>query len=95
MISSKLFLHRATTSEPRGVAITHGNILANIEPIEEKSKGTAATNESFHPLRFSNLLPFSHVFGQLLGIFIPQVLAGHIGLQRELWNPSRNCARHS
>jgi len=29
-----------------------------------------------HPLRFLDLLPLSHVFGQLLGIFLPQILGG-------------------
>ena len=28
----------------------------------------------FHPLRFINLLPLSHVFGQLLAVFIPPIL---------------------
>ena len=32
----------------------------------------------FHPLRFLNLLPLSHVFGQFLGIFLPQLLAATV-----------------
>ncbi len=31
-----------------------------------------------HPLRFLNLLPLSHVFGQMLGVFIPPMLAGTV-----------------
>ena len=27
-----------------------------------------------HPLRFLNLLPLSHVFGQFLGMFLPPLL---------------------
>ena len=31
-----------------------------------------------HPLRFLNLLPLSHVFGQFLGLFIPQALGATV-----------------
>jgi long-chain acyl-CoA synthetase len=31
-----------------------------------------------HPVRFLNLLPLSHVFGQFLGIFLPQLMGGAV-----------------
>src|SRR5207253_3607087 len=40
-----------------------------------------------HPLRFLNLVPLSHVFGQLMGIFVPQLLGGEVFFQTSL-NPS-------
>jgi long-chain acyl-CoA synthetase len=67
-----------TTSEPRGVVITHGNVLANIEPLEREIRKYLRYERIFHPLRFLNLLPLSHVFGQMLGIFIPPFLAGTV-----------------
>ena len=67
-----------TTSEPRGVVISHGNVLANIEPIEREIQKYLRYEHIFHPLRFLNLLPLSHVFGQMLGIFIPPFLAGTV-----------------
>jgi long-chain acyl-CoA synthetase len=63
-----------TTAEPRGVVITHGNVLANIEPLEPEIQKYLRYERIFHPLRFLNLLPLSHVFGQLLAIFIPPIL---------------------
>ncbi|MFZ0883066.1 MAG: AMP-binding protein [Candidatus Acidiferrales bacterium] len=63
-----------TTAEPRGVVITHGNVLANIEPLEPEIQRYLRYERIFHPLRFLNLLPLSHVFGQLLAIFIPPIL---------------------
>jgi long-chain acyl-CoA synthetase len=63
-----------TTAEPRGVVITHGNVLANIEPLEPEMRKYLRYERIFHPLRFLNLLPLSHVFGQLLAIFIPPIL---------------------
>src|ERR1700683_1947927 len=63
-----------TTAEPRGVVITHGNVLANIEPLEREIKKYLRYERFFHPLRFLNLLPLSHIFGQLLALFIPPML---------------------
>jgi long-chain acyl-CoA synthetase len=63
-----------TTAEPRGVVLTHGNLLANLGPIESEIAKYRRYERFFHPLKFLDLLPLSHVFGQLLGIFIPQVL---------------------
>ena len=63
-----------TTAEPRGVVFTHGNLLANLEPIEKEIERYRRYERIVHPLRFLDLLPLSHVFGQLLGIFLPQIL---------------------
>jgi long-chain acyl-CoA synthetase len=67
-----------TTSEPKGVVITHGNVLANLEPIEREIGKYRKYEKWFHPLRFLNLLPLSHVFGQFLGLFIPQALGATV-----------------
>ncbi|MGB9257628.1 MAG: AMP-binding protein [Candidatus Korobacteraceae bacterium] len=76
-----------TTAEPRGVVISHGNILANLEPLEREIGNYRKYERIFHPLRFLNLLPLSHVFGQFLGIFLPQLLAATVIFQDTL-NPS-------
>lgn len=76
-----------TTAEPRGVVITHGNVLANLEPLQTEIRGYLKYERLVHPLRFLNLLPLSHVFGQFLGIFVPPVLAATVIFQDTL-NPS-------
>jgi long-chain acyl-CoA synthetase len=63
-----------TTAEPRGVVLTHGNLLANLEPIEREIGRYRRYERVFHPLGILDLLPLSHVFGQLLGIFLAQIL---------------------
>ena len=65
-----------TTAEPRGVVLTHGNLLANLEPLEKEIDKYRRYERFFHPIRFLDLLPLSHVFGQLLGVFLPQILGG-------------------
>jgi long-chain acyl-CoA synthetase len=63
-----------TTADPRGVVITHGNVLANIAPLEQEIGKYLRYERLFHPLRFLNLLPLSHIFGQMLALFIPPLL---------------------
>lgn len=67
-----------TTAEPRGVVISHGNVLANTERLEQEIQKYLGYERIFHPIRFLNLLPLSHVFGQMLGLFIPPMLAGTV-----------------
>jgi long-chain acyl-CoA synthetase len=67
-----------TTGEPKGVVITHGNVLANLEPIEREIQKYLRYERVFHPLRFLNLLPLSHVFGQFMGIFVPQLIGATV-----------------
>jgi len=76
-----------TTAEPKGVLISHGNILANIEPLEAEIQKYLKYERLFHPLRFLNLLPLSHVFGQFLGVFVPPLLGTTVIFQDSL-NPS-------
>lgn len=76
-----------TTAEPRGVVLTHSNILANIQPIEQEFGRYRRYERILHPLKILNLLPLSHVFGQLLGIFIPQILGATVVFLDTL-NPS-------
>ena len=67
-----------TTAEPRGVVISHGNVLANIEPLDGEIRKYLKYEKPFHPIRFLSLLPLSHVFGQMLGVFIPPLLVGTV-----------------
>jgi long-chain acyl-CoA synthetase len=67
-----------TTSEPRGVMITHGNLLANLEPVEHEIRRYLWMARPFSPIRFINLIPLSHLFGQVMGLFIPQLLGGTV-----------------
>jgi long-chain acyl-CoA synthetase len=65
-----------TTAEPRGVMITHGNLLANLEPIEREIRRYEKLSIPFRPIRFVHLIPLSHLFGQVMALFIPQFLRG-------------------
>lgn len=76
-----------TTADPKGVVISHGNVLANLEPLEREIAKYTKYERWFHPIRFLNLLPLSHVFGQFLGVFVPQLIGGTVFFQDTL-NPT-------
>jgi long-chain acyl-CoA synthetase len=73
-----------TTTEPKGVRLTHGNLLANLAPLESEIQKYLKWERLVHPLRFLNTLPLSHVFGQLMTIFVPQLLGGEVFFQNSL-----------
>ena len=73
-----------TTADPKGVIITHGNVLSNVEPLEVEVNKYLKYERFFHPIRFLNLLPLSHVFGQFLGIFLPPLMGGVVVFQDSL-----------
>jgi len=76
-----------TTAEPRGVCLTHHNILANLAPIEREAQRYLKWERPVHPIRFLDLVPLSHVFGQFMGLFIPPLIGGEVHFQRSL-NPA-------
>ena len=79
------------TAEPKGVTITHGNLLANLVPVEQEIEKYQRYAAFFQPLRFLNLLPLSHLFGQVMAAFIPPMLPAQVVFLRG-FNP-REIAR--
>ena len=75
------------TAEPKGVIITHRNILANIVPIEREIQKYKRYARPFLPIRFLNLLPLSHMFGQAMATFVPPMVGGEVVFMRSL-NPA-------
>ncbi len=73
---AEIIFTSGATSEPKGVLITHRNILANIVPVEREILKYRPYGRPFFPIRFLNLLPLSHMFGQALATFIPPALPG-------------------
>ena len=76
-----------TTAEPKGVVLTHANVAGNIAPIETEIGKYLKYERLVHPIRFLNLLPLSHVFGQFLGIFLPPLLGGTVVFENT-FNPT-------
>jgi long-chain acyl-CoA synthetase len=75
---AEILFTSGTTAEPRGVVLTHGNFLANLEPIERGMQRYLKYERFLHPLRFVSLVPLSHVFGQFMALFVPPLLGATV-----------------
>ena len=73
-----------TTGEPRGVVHRHKNLVANLGPIRNEIRKYAAYARPFQPIRFLDLLPLSHVFGQFTGLFVPVVMGGSVAFMQAI-----------
>ena len=74
--TAEIIFTSGATADPKGVVITHRNILANIVPIEREIAKYRRYARPFQPIRFLNLLPLSHMFGQAMATFVPPMLPG-------------------
>ena len=79
---AEIIFTSGATAEPKGVVITHRNILANIIPIEREMVKYKKYIRLFSPIRFLNLLPLSHMFGQAMATFVPPMLPGVVVFTR-------------
>jgi long-chain acyl-CoA synthetase len=79
---AEIIFTSGATSDPKGVVLTHRNILANIIPIEHEMAKYRRYAKPFLPIRFLNLLPLSHMFGQAMATFVPPMLPGTVVFTR-------------
>jgi len=80
--TAEIIFTSGATADPKGVIITHRNILANIVPIEKEIAKYRHWAKPFLPIRFLNLLPLSHMFGQAMATFVPPMLPGLVVFTR-------------
>jgi long-chain acyl-CoA synthetase len=83
---AEIIFTSGATAEPKGVLITHRNVLANIIPVEREILKYRKWARPVAPIAFLNLLPLSHMFGQAMATFIPPMLPGIVILMRG-YNP--------
>jgi long-chain acyl-CoA synthetase len=84
---AEIIFTSGATADPKGVVITHRNVLANIVPVEREVLKYRKWGRPFFPIRFLNLLPLSHMFGQAMATFIPPMLPGTVVFMRG-YNPA-------
>ena len=76
-----------TTGDPKGIVLTHGNVLASVGPIEDGARPYMRYERLVHPLRILNTLPLSHVFGQTMGLWVPPILKAELHFEGRLAAP--------
>lgn len=75
-----------TTGKPKGLVHTHENICFDLRPFISEFDRYRKYLYWFRPLRLLNMLPYSHMFGQSLGLFIPVLLGASTVICSEI-NP--------
>jgi long-chain acyl-CoA synthetase len=83
---TQIIFTSGATAEPKGVVIRHRNVLANIVPVEREVMKYREYARPFHPIRFMNLLPLSHMFGQSMATNVPPMVRGTVIFTRS-FNP--------
>ncbi|HSF19143.1 MAG TPA: AMP-binding protein [Vicinamibacteria bacterium] len=73
-----------TTGKPKGIVHRHRHLVANLNPIRTEIEKYALYAKPFQPIRFLELLPLSHVFGQFTGMFLPLVMKGSVAFVKEM-----------
>ena len=76
-----------TTGDPKGIVITHGNVLASVGPIEDGAQPYMRYERLIHPLRILHTLPLSHVFGQTMGLWVPPIFCAELHFESRLVAP--------
>jgi long-chain acyl-CoA synthetase len=74
------------TAEPKGVVVRHKNLVANLVPVAREVAKYKVYARPFLPIRFLNLLPLSHLFGQSMATTIPPLVDGTVVFMRS-FNP--------
>jgi long-chain acyl-CoA synthetase len=67
-----------TTSQPKGVMLSHANILAAIEPIRQGIQNRKRLVNLFPRIRMLCTVPYTHMFGQVTGILLPILLGSTV-----------------
>ncbi len=73
-----------TTGEPKGVVHRHRHLAPNLEPIQQEIQKYQWLARPFQPVRFLDLLPLSHVFGQFAGLYVPLLMGGSVVFLKEV-----------
>ncbi|GAJ00338.1 unnamed protein product, partial [marine sediment metagenome] len=81
--TAEIVFTSGTTSDPKGVILTHANVLSNLGPIEEGVKKKKKLIKLLTPFRIMCTVPYSHMFGQAAGIFLPILLGSTIYFTQE------------
>ena len=76
-----------TTGDPKGIVITHGNVLSSVGPVEDGAQPYMRYERLVHPLRILHTLPLSHVYGQTMGLWVPPILKAELHFENRLAAP--------
>ncbi|MEA2016753.1 MAG: AMP-binding protein [Actinomycetota bacterium] len=75
---AEIIFTSGTTTRPKGVMITHGNIESNLESIQPVMEKWKKFFRFMRGLKILSVVPLSHMYGQLIGIFVPFMIRSSV-----------------
>ncbi len=75
---AQIIFTSGTTAKPKGVMVTHGNIESNLKSIQPVMDRWKKFFRLMWNLKILSVVPLSHMYGQLIGIYIPLMINGSI-----------------
>lgn len=79
---AEIMFTSGSTAEPKGVVITHGNLLSQVEAAEPVVRRYRKLARPLSPVRLLQLLPLSHMFGQATTLLLPPLVPFSIVMTR-------------
>ena len=76
--TAEIIFTSGTTAEPKGVIMTHRNLGACLQPLEDQLAPYRKYLRLLKPIRVLDLLPMSHMFGQVVALFVVPLLPGSV-----------------
>ncbi len=81
---AEIIFTSGATGNPKGVVHRHQSLSANLGAFETEFHRYRHLAAPFQPIRTLCLLPLSHLFGQVMSLFIPPLLGGSVVLAHSL-----------
>lgn len=72
--TAEIVLTSGTTGAPAAVAVSHANLRAVLDTLAEGIDAHRRAIRLAPPLRLAVSLPLSHLYGQVMGVFVPVLL---------------------
>jgi len=75
---AQIIFTSGTTASPKGVMITHHNIESNLKSIQPVMDRWKKFFRLMWNLKILSVVPLSHMYGQLIGIYIPLMIGSSV-----------------